>query len=99
MRSVWLSAGLSARALETLAKGDAWGSVALNRRGALWAAKGLGPPPLPLFAAADRPNDQRRAQVPQESRCADSSPGDMVDQIDMGILEQVPGVASCRALP
>jgi error-prone DNA polymerase len=54
MRSVWLQAGLSARALETLAKGDAWGSVALNRRGALWAAKGLGPPPLPLFAAADR---------------------------------------------
>jgi error-prone DNA polymerase len=54
MRSVWLRAGLSARALETLAKGDAWGSVALNRRGALWAAKGLGPPPLPLFAAVDR---------------------------------------------
>jgi error-prone DNA polymerase len=54
MRSVWLQAGLSARALETLAKGDAWGSVALNRRGALWAAKGLGPPPLPLFAAAER---------------------------------------------
>jgi error-prone DNA polymerase len=54
MRAVWLRAGLSARALETLAKGDAWGSVALNRRGALWAAKGLGPPPLPLFAAADK---------------------------------------------
>jgi error-prone DNA polymerase len=53
MRAVWLRAGLSARALETLAKGDAWGSVALNRRGALWAAKGLGPPPLPLFAAAE----------------------------------------------
>ncbi len=53
MRSVWLRAGLSERALETLAKGDAWGSVALNRRGALWAAKGLGARPLPLFAAAD----------------------------------------------
>jgi error-prone DNA polymerase len=54
MRSVWLRAGLSARALETLAKGDGWGSVGLNRRGALWAAKGLGAKPLPLFAAADR---------------------------------------------
>jgi error-prone DNA polymerase len=54
MRSVWLRAGLSARALETLAKGDGWGSVGLNRRGALWAAKGLGPRPLPLFAAAER---------------------------------------------
>jgi len=54
LRSVWLRAGLGARALETLAKGDAWRSVALNRRGALWAAKGLGVRPLPLFAAADR---------------------------------------------
>ena len=54
MRAVWLRAGLSERALETLAKGDAWGSAGLNRRGALWAAKGLGARPLPLFAAADR---------------------------------------------
>ena len=52
MRTLWLRAGLSGRALETLAKGDAWGSIDLNRRGALWAAKGLGPKPLPLFAAA-----------------------------------------------
>ncbi len=55
MRAVWLSAGLDARALETLARGDAWGSAGLNRRGALWAAKGLGPKPLPLFAAAGAP--------------------------------------------
>jgi error-prone DNA polymerase len=54
MRAVWLRAGLSSRALETLAKGDAWGSLKLDRRGALWAAKGLGAPPLPLFAATDR---------------------------------------------
>ncbi len=53
LRSVWLRAGLSDRALETLAKGDAWNSVRLNRRGALWAAKGLGLKPLPLFAAAE----------------------------------------------
>jgi error-prone DNA polymerase len=54
MRSVWLRAGLSVRALETMSKGDVWRSLGLNRRGALWAAKGLGAPPLPLFAAADR---------------------------------------------
>jgi len=53
MRSVWLRAGLSDRALETLAKGDAWNTLKLNRRGALWAAKGLGLKPLPLFAAAE----------------------------------------------
>ena len=54
MRAVWLRAGLSNRALETLAKGDAWGGLQMNRRGALWAAKGMGPAPLPLFAAADK---------------------------------------------
>jgi error-prone DNA polymerase len=54
MRSVWLGAGLSGRALETLAKGDGWGGIGLNRRAALWAAKGLGSKPLPLFAAADK---------------------------------------------
>ncbi len=54
MRSIWLGAGLSGRALETLAKGDGWGGIGLNRRAALWAAKGLGPKPLPLFAAADK---------------------------------------------
>jgi error-prone DNA polymerase len=54
MRSVWLRAGLGGRALETLAKGDGWNSVGLNRRGALWAAKGLGPKPLPLFAAGEQ---------------------------------------------
>jgi error-prone DNA polymerase len=54
MRAVWLRAGLSSRALETLARGDAWRSLKLDRRGALWAAKGLGAPPLPLFAATDR---------------------------------------------
>ena len=54
MRSVWLRAGLGKRALETLAKGDAWGGLGFNRRSALWAAKGMGPKPLPLFAAADR---------------------------------------------
>jgi error-prone DNA polymerase len=55
MRAVWLGAGLGERALETLARGDGWNSVDLNRRGALWAAKGLGPRPLPLFATAASP--------------------------------------------
>jgi error-prone DNA polymerase len=55
MRTVWLRAGLGARALETLAKGDGWNSVDLDRRGALWAAKGLGARPLPLFTAAQSP--------------------------------------------
>jgi error-prone DNA polymerase len=58
MRSVWLASGLSGRSLETLAKGDAWGSMGVNRRGALWQAKGLRLKPLPLFAAAETAEPQ-----------------------------------------
>jgi error-prone DNA polymerase len=54
MRAVWLASGLSGRSLEALAKGDAWGSMGVSRRGALWQAKGFGLKPLPLFAGAER---------------------------------------------
>jgi error-prone DNA polymerase len=40
-------------ALERLAEADAFHSVGLDRRRALWALKALGNPPLPLFAAAE----------------------------------------------
>jgi error-prone DNA polymerase len=46
-------ARLPARALELLAAADAFGSLELSRRGALWAARGLPrAQPLPLFAQA-----------------------------------------------
>jgi error-prone DNA polymerase len=53
-------AGLGAKALEALARADAFGSLGLARREALWAVKGLPPAvggmgesaSLPLFAAA-----------------------------------------------
>ncbi|MBV8650092.1 MAG: error-prone DNA polymerase [Alphaproteobacteria bacterium] len=51
-RALWQRAGLSAGALEKLAQADAFRSLGLDRRQALWALKGLGAPPLPLFAAA-----------------------------------------------
>ncbi|MBM3488625.1 MAG: error-prone DNA polymerase [Alphaproteobacteria bacterium] len=38
-------------ALEALARADAFGSMGLARRRALWAIRALGPEPLPLFAA------------------------------------------------
>ncbi len=52
-RALWRRAGLSAAALDRLAQADAFGSLGLPRRRALWAIKGLGEPPLPLFAAAE----------------------------------------------
>jgi error-prone DNA polymerase len=51
-RDLWRRAGLGAGALERLARADAFRSLGLDRRQALWAVKGLGGPDLPLFAAA-----------------------------------------------
>ena len=53
VEDIWRRAGLSVSALERLAEADAFGSIGLNRRDALWQIKGLGDVPLPLFAAAD----------------------------------------------
>jgi len=50
-------AGLGRRALELLAGADAFGSLGAGRRDALWAVRGLGEAPLPLFAAAAENND------------------------------------------
>ena len=48
-------AGLSVAAIETLAGADAFRSLGIDRRQALWQARALAKaPPLPLFEAADR---------------------------------------------
>jgi len=51
-RTVWRRSGLSPKVLERLAEADAFASMGLKRREALWAVRILGPAPLPLFAAA-----------------------------------------------
>ena len=56
MRDLWLRTGLSPRIIERLADADAFGSLGLTRRQALWAAKALGrvgdkDDDLPLFGA------------------------------------------------
>ncbi|HEY0033719.1 MAG TPA: error-prone DNA polymerase, partial [Devosia sp.] len=56
VRDVWLCTGLSISSLEKLARADAFDSLGLSRREALWAVKGLigthGADTLPLFQAA-----------------------------------------------
>jgi len=75
---LWRRTNLGAGALEKLADGDAWRSVGLDRRAALWALKRLNQPELPLLAAAQhRPPSANR---PRE--------GD-VSLPDMPIGEQV----------
>src|SRR4029077_14837481 len=51
-RALWRRSGLGRGALERLAEADAFRSIGLDRRRALWALKASGDPPLPLFAAA-----------------------------------------------
>ncbi len=48
---LWRRSGLAPASLEKLARADAFRSMGLERRDALWAVRGLGPAPLPLFAA------------------------------------------------
>jgi error-prone DNA polymerase len=60
VRDVWLRTGLPSRVLERLADADAFHSLGLTRRDALWAAKALGrvgnsEDNLPLFAASRAP--------------------------------------------
>jgi error-prone DNA polymerase len=59
VRDLWLRTGLSPEVLTTLAEADAFQSIGLNRRDALWAIKGLlgtdGAETLPLFKLAGKP--------------------------------------------
>jgi error-prone DNA polymerase len=51
---LWRQSGLGPAALERLAAADAFQSMGLDRRRALWMVKALGEPPPPLLAAAMR---------------------------------------------
>ena len=50
-------ARLTDASLERLAKADAYGSMKLKRRDALWAVRALPPAPLPLFEAGEHRED------------------------------------------
>jgi error-prone DNA polymerase len=70
MRDLWLRTGLSPAVLQKLAEADAFGSVGLNRRDAIWAVRGLmgsdGAETLPLFLSSGRPGrrDEPDADLP-----------------------------------
>lgn len=54
VRDAWHRSGVSPKALELLAGADAWNSLGLGRRDALWQIKALGETPLPLFTYAEK---------------------------------------------
>src|SRR5439155_11934955 len=53
--ALWRRSGFGRGALERLAEADAFRSMGLDRRRALWALKALGEPPLPLFLEKPSP--------------------------------------------
>jgi error-prone DNA polymerase len=71
---LWRRAGLSTRALECLARGDAFGSAGLVRRQALWAVRRLGQPLLPLFAESGESGPEPAVTLPP------MAPGEAVSQ-------------------
>lgn len=73
IRDIWRRAQLPPAILERLARADAFGSLGLNRRDALWNIKELSDAPLPLFDFAE-------SAVP---------PGHNLPPADTGIEEEV----------
>jgi error-prone DNA polymerase len=53
VEDAWRRSGVPVAAFERLADADAFHSLGLDRRQALWRVRGLGDKPLPLFAAAE----------------------------------------------
>ncbi|MCG8509486.1 MAG: error-prone DNA polymerase, partial [Rhodospirillales bacterium] len=60
---IWRRADVRPSVLETLARADALTSLGLDRRPAMWAVRGLGEAPLPLFAAARSRENSRKPDV------------------------------------
>ena len=52
--------------MKRLAEADAFGSLGLTRREALWKVRALGGEPLPLFAAADERRGSLRPELEEE---------------------------------
>ncbi len=67
VRDLWLRSGLTRSAIEKLADADAFRSIGLDRRDALWAVRALDPlsavERLPLFAAAGAASLQNEPDV------------------------------------
>jgi len=78
VRDLWLRTGLAPSVLEKLAEADAFGSLGLSRRDALWAVKGLmgtdGAETLPLFSIAG----PRSRQQEEDADLPPMPPGEAV---------------------
>jgi len=64
VESLWRASGTSVRALRTLARADAFGSMGLDRQSALWQTRTLRDERLPLFEQTDATDDTALNQLP-----------------------------------
>ena len=60
IRDLWEQSGASTRAIRSLARADAFGSMGLDRQAALWGVRTLDDRPLPLFERT--PDPQREIE-------------------------------------
>lgn len=67
IEDLWRRAGMPISALERLADADAFRSIRVSRRDALWTIKGLSDEPLPLFPAADARDYVIRSEADEPS--------------------------------
>ncbi|MSO64384.1 MAG: error-prone DNA polymerase [Alphaproteobacteria bacterium] len=86
---LWRRTLLEKKALESLAAADAFGSLGLSRRQALWAVRGLADTSLPLFAAAEQADERRATAVGSNAVPVALRPEPGVDLPAMTIGEEV----------
>ncbi len=65
--SLWRTSGVRVMGLRRLAEADAFGSMGLDRRGALWAIKPLRDERLPLFEQQESPDTDGIDELPATS--------------------------------
>lgn len=64
IEALWRASGASIKTLRKLAEADAFGSMGLDRRAALWAIKPLRDERLPLFERCDPPDTDGMERLP-----------------------------------
>src|SRR6516225_6764514 len=89
-RALWRRSGLAGGALERLAEADAFRSIGLDRRRALWVLKALGEPPLPLFAATERAPHPPANAGPSLSPFYEEREGVRGEATAMALLPEMP---------
>ncbi len=98
IETLWRRAGTGLAALEVLARADGFRSLGLDRRGAIWAVKGLGgagnAKPLPLMAAAVRQEDKNQEDRQEDkNNKAQHSFLPLMEQRPAALPHEVPGEA------